>query len=42
MTENPNPTQPDSTPLIEDPQQTPPHVPELPPARDPDLPQEET
>jgi len=34
-TPNPNPTTP-SNPLIEEPQQTPAHVPELPPLRDPD------
>jgi hypothetical protein len=42
MTETPNPTPPGSTPLIEDPQQTPPHVPELPPLRDPEPQQEQT
>jgi hypothetical protein len=42
VTENPKPTEPDSNPLIEDPQQTPPHVPELPPLRDPEPQKERT
>jgi hypothetical protein len=42
VTENPKPTEPDADPLIEDPQQTPPHVPELPPLRDPDPQKERT
>lgn len=40
--ETPKPTEPDANPLIEDPQQTPPHVPELPPVRDPDPQKERT
>jgi hypothetical protein len=44
VNETPNPQQnpqnPD--PLIEDPQQTPPHVPELPPMRDPEPQKERT
>ncbi|HET8699001.1 MAG TPA: hypothetical protein VFO94_20510 [Gammaproteobacteria bacterium] len=44
MNETPNPQQnpqnPD--PLIEDPQQTPPHVPELPPMHDPEPQKERT
>jgi hypothetical protein len=43
MTETPNnPSRPDREPLIEDPQQTPPHVPELPPMRDPEPQKERT
>ncbi|HEX5048649.1 MAG TPA: hypothetical protein VFX89_16175 [Gammaproteobacteria bacterium] len=42
MIENPKPTEPDRNPLIEDPQQTPPHVPELPPMRDPEPQKERT
>ena len=34
MHETPNPSGPSSPPLIEEPQQTPAHVPELPPMRD--------
>lgn len=43
MTEIPkDPPPPDREPLIEDPQQTPPHVPELPPMRDPEPQKERT
>ena len=34
MNETPNPTEPSSNPVIEEPQRQPPHVPELPPMRD--------
>jgi hypothetical protein len=41
VNETPKPT-PGSDPVIEEPQQTPPHVPHLPPMRDPEPQQEQT
>ncbi|HZF29124.1 MAG TPA: hypothetical protein VE907_08415 [Gammaproteobacteria bacterium] len=42
MTETPKPIPPKSDPLIEEPQRTPPHVPELPPLHDPEPQRERT
>jgi hypothetical protein len=42
MTETPKPSPPGSDPLIEEPQQTPPHVPALPPMHDPEPQKERT
>ena len=42
MSETPNPVKPGSEPLVEEPQQTPPHVPHLPPMHDPPPQQGET
>jgi hypothetical protein len=42
VTETPEPIPPKSDPLIEEPQRTPPHVPELPPLHDPEPQRERT